>query len=176
MHLFLILQFLTLHILDFEKSLLFIYLFWSCYGAQSFEVQRFLYKKVLAILSDVFVSSVSKTEISFSPPTVWYYEPVDISVILSASDNESFADSVKGTNTLSNNESKSLSEPWVEATDEDRSFRELSCIGSGRCLKSNARSCTFVNLIGSTTTLAQRNILIMLYVETLRRQNEEIIC
>jgi hypothetical protein len=43
-------------------------------------------------------------------------------------------------------------------------------------LKSSARSSTFVSLIGSTATLSQRDILIMLYVETLRRQNEEIIC
>jgi len=138
--------------------------------------KRFLYKDVLAVLSDVFVSSVSKNEISFSPPTVWYFKPVDIAVTLSASDNESFSDSVKGPNTLSNNESKSLSEPWEEATDEDTYFRELSCIDSGRCLKSNARSSLFVNLIGSTTALAQREILIMFYVETLQRQNEEIIC
>jgi hypothetical protein len=77
---------------------------------------------------------------------------------------------MKGPNTLSNNESKCLWEPWEEATDEDTYSRELSCIDNGRCLKSNARSSTFVNLIGSTTTLAQREILIMLYVETLQRQ------
>ena len=176
MHLFLILQFLTLHILDFEKCLLCMYVFWNFYGAQSFEVQAFSLQNVLAVLSDVFVSSVSKTKVSFSPPTVWYLKPVDISVSLSASDNESFSDSVKSPNTLSNNESKSLSGPWEEATDEDTYFRELSCIDSGRCLKNNARSSTFVHLIGSTTTLAQRDILIMMYVETLQRQNEEIIC
>lgn len=93
--------------------------------------KRFLYKNVLAVLSDVSVSSVSKTEISFSPPTAWYFKPVDISVTLSASDNESFGDSAKGPNTLSNNESKSLSEPWVEATDEDTFFESFRVLTAG---------------------------------------------
>ena len=104
-----------------------------------------------------------------------FFKPFDIEINLSASDNESLSDFVKDPNTLSNNESKSLSELWEEATDEDTYFQELSCIDSGCCLISSARSCTFVNLIGSTTTLAESDILIVLYVGTLRRQNEEII-